>query len=255
MRAATVSHSISRRQAIRRRAGVALAAALVSAFSLGALPAEAANHAAAPEAGRLSFSVVGTAAAAPEIAVISLAVEGRGETAAEALDAQAEGMNAAFNAAAALDVAPADLRTANFTLNLVNRSSSRLGSYEQREYVAANRVEITIRALDQVGEALDALVAVGVNRVDGVRFDVADRQALERAARQAAVAALEERRAFYADTAGMPVGALVELREEGGMPIVAASPALQQRAATPIAPGDVSAQISLFAVFELVRSP
>lgn len=231
------------------RAALGLAAVLALAPLTLAAPARAEPVDTAP---RLELSVTGEAAAQPDIAIITLGVESTAKTAAEAMQAQAEAMTAVFEAAAGLGVATTDIETAGLSLSPVYPSRSSSGySPQEVGYRAANSVAITIRDLAGVGPALDTLVADGANRIDGVHFDLEDRAPLEEAARRAAVAQLAQRRNFYEAAAGLEIGPLLVLREGGGGMGGGPVMRMEMSAATPIAPGDVTARITLSALYAL----
>ena len=77
-------------------------------------------------------------------------------------------------------------------------------------------VMLTLRELDKYGELADGLVQSGVSSVYGVGFDRSDRAALEQKARALAVADAYERAAGLAQSAGVNLGPVYSITEQGG---------------------------------------
>jgi len=75
---------------------------------------------------------------------------------------------------------------------------------------------ITLRDISRYGDLLDGLVAVGVTRVDNVTPDLKDRQAQARNALQMAIADAHDNAAMIAKSAGVTLGAVYSVAEQGG---------------------------------------
>lgn len=246
--------TIVRPASIRSPRRRALAAALVTAlFAAAPGAATADSHGGSRQ---LAFSVSGHASAAPDMAVIMVGVEAEAKSAAEAMAQQAERMTTVMETAAAAGVKAKDIQTTSISLSPVYVSKQSYdGPPQVSGYRASNMVEITLHTLDSVGPMLDRLVSAGADRIEGVRFELEDTSALETAARVAAVEAMKERRRFYAEDAGMPVGDLIALQEGGGGPILEKGPMMRlTQASTPVAPGDITATVVLNVVYRLRKA-
>ncbi|WP_346797606.1 SIMPL domain-containing protein [Halomonas sp. Bachu 37] len=88
---------------------------------------------------------------------------------------------------------------------------------EERKTLVRTRlerpVEVELNDLDQLGEILDALVSAGVNSLDGVQFDLQDREA---ATDEALVKALEKARhkaELMAKTLDITLGEITQVQE------------------------------------------
>lgn len=83
-------------------------------------------------------------------------------------------------------------------------------------YNASHQLEVRVRNLDEVGAVIDAALAAGANRMDGVRFLVEDQKT---AYDQAMKLALEDARAkaqVLAQAEGMSLGQMTSMSEAGG---------------------------------------
>lgn len=149
------------------------------------------------------------------------------------------------------------IQTSELQLSPVYSSSGpRSGQPEEPKivaYRASNVVSVRLEDLSNIGPAIDAGLAAGANRLEGVSFDLAN----DLPARQGALRkAVEEARAkakTMADALGVRLTEVLSL-EEGGVSVHVPRMALARGAAfaeaaapTPVAPGQitVSAQVQL----------
>jgi len=84
-----------------------------------------------------------------------------------------------------------------------------------RGYVARNSIDVRIDSVDRVGELLDLVVTAGATSVENVRFDLKDRERIERDALRLAVADARARAASAAAGAGMSVDRIIRIDEQG----------------------------------------
>lgn len=84
-----------------------------------------------------------------------------------------------------------------------------------RGYVARNTIDVRIDDADRVGELLDAVVSAGATSVENIRFDLKDRERLEREALRLAVADARARATAAAAGAGMTVDRIIRIDEQG----------------------------------------
>src|SRR5690606_24571336 len=80
-------------------------------------------------------------------------------------------------------------------------------------YWVQNRINITTKNLDSVGEIVDRAVKAGANQVQGIRFDVQDKQALQLEALKLAVQQGMGKAEAMAEAAGVTLGELVSMSE------------------------------------------
>lgn len=192
---------------------VAVTAALLLALLL-ALPGRdgAALAEEGPSAG-VQVSATGSVVAKPDVVRLALAAEATRPKAAAALTAATASARAMGAALKAAGVAPADLQTSGLQ---VNPSWGRNGKITG--YVARQQVSAVVRAVSDAGRAVDAASAAGGDafRVDSLRYEVDDDEALLTQAREEALALAQARAQTYASAAGRSLGSLVEVVEGSG---------------------------------------
>jgi uncharacterized protein YggE len=236
----------------------ALAGLMLAAGALTAAPAFA--DAPAPSADRvfeattLNLAAYGETEVAPDEAIVTLGVQSRAPTAAEAMAQNASQMSAVVAAVRKAGIAERDIRTTNLNL-------SAQYSYPQDKpavlegYAANNDVTVTVNDVAKVGAVIDAVTAAGANQVNGVSFGLKDPTAAEDAARLVAVKALTAKAALYAGASGYHVARLVNLSEQAGATPgpVRPMPMFAQKAATPIAAGELTVRVDVSGTYELVK--
>jgi uncharacterized protein YggE len=113
-------------------------------------------------------------------------------------------------------------------------------------------VHVILDDVAKVGATLDALVAAGANQMNGLNFSIKDPASLLARARADAVADAKLRAQQYAAAAGVTLGPIQSITENGGEPprpmyrmmAMAAAPA-------PIAAGEESINAGVTIVWEI----
>ncbi len=188
-------------------------AALLGAATL--VPA-AATAADSPIAGtRLDISAEGEVNRVPDLVTISAGVVTQAATAGAAMSANARKMSAAIAALKQAGVADRDIRTASINLSpqyryVENQPPVLIG------YQASNQVAVQFRDVARAGAILDALVAQGVNQINGPDFSVDKPEAALDEARVAAIGKARARAELYARATGLKVRRIVSISETGG---------------------------------------
>lgn len=189
----------------------------------------------------------------PDIATVSVGVVVEAETAEAALAGNTEQMTAVFAALGAAGIDSTDIRTTEISLS---PKWHHPGSGQDRTprivgFVAANTVEIRVRALEGLGGVLDTVVRSGANRVNAIRFGLDDPVEAQDTARERAVKDAIRKAGLYAAAAGVPLGRVLEISEIGAAhpgprPMFEAS-MVRDTAAVPVAGGEltISAQVSI----------
>jgi len=176
---------------------------------------------------------------APDLAWVSIAAEARADRPAEAQQRAAEAMTATQASLQAAGVPSAAIRTTGYSLRpniqYEGGRSTILG------YIASNQIEVRVDDLDRLGAVLDAAGGAGATTIAGLRFDLEDRTGAEREALRLAVEdALGKARAI-ASGAGVTLGPIVRIDEQGVSP---PPPTYMMRAEaapvqTPVSPGEL----------------
>jgi uncharacterized protein YggE len=223
--------------------------ALAAALLLAALPG-----AALADPRTITMTGQGEARATPDQVSIAAGVTTSAPTAAAALAANTARMQAVFAALKKLGVADRAIQTSNFSVspqytNGANNEPPRLTGYQVN-----NEVRVLLDDVARLGAALDALVGAGANQMNGISFSIRDPKPLLAQARADAVADARARAQTYARAAGVPLGAIQSISENGGgaepprpmyrMAAMAAAP-------VPVAAGEESVTASVSIVWAI----
>lgn len=206
----------------------------------------------------LNLSAYGEVKAAPDMATISFGVVTEAPTAAEAMSQNAARMNQVMAALRRAGIAERDVQTSGLNLSAqydyVQNEPPRLRSYQ-----ASNQVTVIINDLTRVGSTADAVVAAGVNQINGISFGLKDPTAAENQARQIAVRNLQAKAALYSQALGVPLGGIRSLTEGGGYapppprPMYARAEMAMDAGSTPVAAGELTVRIDITGVYDLAR--
>ena len=82
-----------------------------------------------------------------------------------------------------------------------------------REFVARNAIEVRVDEIARVGELLDVVVQGGATSVSGVRFDIQDREKVERDALRLAVVDARSRAEAAAAGAGRAIDRIIKIED------------------------------------------
>jgi len=231
-----------------RRARV-LPAAVFGALLLAAAPPLAAQEGADGPGrgeGRIVVSAEGTAEAVPDMATLTLGVLREDAAAEAAMEAMSAAADALLATLAEAGIGETDIQTSGLSLTPLRRSpeAGSRGRPEIVGYAAATTVTVRIRDLERLGPVLDVAVGSGANRFRGLTLGLAEPGAVLDEARREAVAEARRRAALYAEAAGVTLGPLLRLQEEGGappMPMMRAEMSFADAAAgPPIAEGELT---------------
>lgn len=206
---------------------------------------------------QLSVSGRGEAVAVPDMATINLGVTAQEATAAEALDATSKVAARIIARLEAFEIAARDVQTSGLSLQPVYTRYDRDNGRppEITGFRASNQVTVRVRDLDILGDVLGAVTGDGANSLDGLSFGVTEEEPLLDEARRDAVADARRKAELYAEAAGVSLGRVLSISEQGGGRPVPMPMAEMRMAAdsVPIAQGETgfSAQVSL--VFEIIQ--
>jgi uncharacterized protein YggE len=193
----------------------------------------------------------------PNIAVISAGVVTSAPTAAAAMHDNATGMTEVYGALKAAGVTEKDIQTSGINLQAQY-------DYRQNEtprvtgYQAVNTVTITLRDLAAAGTTLDALVAQGVNQINGPTFTIENPDTVLDKARAEAVKKAANRAELYAQASGLKVKRILSISENTGYNnpeprpmMMRAMSAESAGASTPVAPGQVGLSATVNVRYEI----
>jgi uncharacterized protein YggE len=157
---------------------------------------------------------------APDVASVTVAVETRAKSPRDAQRQNADAMAAVLKRIGDAGIAREALRTVG--VRLEQEFDNANGKRVPREYVARNAVEVRVDEIARVGELLDVAVQGGATAISAVRFDVRDREIVEREALRLAVVDARTRAEAAAAGAGRAVDRIIRVEDirdgGGGMP-------------------------------------
>jgi uncharacterized protein len=193
----------------------------------------------------------GLVKAAPDQAWVTLATEHRSKNPKDAQSQIAKAMTAVQERLAAAGLPKDAIRTTAYDLQL--ESDWINGRQVARGYVARNTIEVRLDDITRVGEVINLAITSGATAVHGVRFDLKQREALEREALKRATANARARAEAAAAGAGATIGRVVRIEEPGNRPYPPPAPMMMMReaaqdgraASTPVVAGEIEIRSSI----------
>ncbi|MGN6462141.1 MAG: SIMPL domain-containing protein [Pseudolabrys sp.] len=201
------------------------------------------------------ITVTGEAVASvvPDIAMSRGGVTTQGKTAKEASDSNAKEMTAVIEALKAAGIAERDIQTTRLSI-YPQQDPNKAGKARIIGFQASNQVNVRLRDINKIADALDRMINAGANEISGVSFSVSDPSKALDAARKDAVADAKRKADIYAQAAGVGLGRAVAIQEEGTPPLFQPRPmALRAAAAPPVQPGEETLRISVTIAYELMH--
>jgi len=198
-----------------------------------------------------SITVTGeaTTSVAPDNANIRLGVTSQGKNAREASEANARQMTNVLAAIKESGVADRDVQTSRLSLQ-PQYEQGKAGPARLLGFQVTNQVTIRIREIDKFPGILDRAIAAGANEMSGIEFVVSEQSKLLDQARDDAVADARRKAELYAKAAGVKLGPVSSISEEGSSP---PRPVVQamRASAVPVAPGEQLLRAAISVTFEL----
>ena len=149
---------------------------------------------------------------APDRGWVTIAAESRARSAQEAQRLNTEAMSAVNDRLKAAGIAADAIQTTGY--NLQPEFDYANGKQTLRGYVARNQVQVRVDALPKIGEVIAAAVATGATNVSGVRFDLKDRDTVERQALTLAVRDARRRADAAASGASVQIDRVIRIEEQ-----------------------------------------
>ena len=185
-----------------------------------------------------------TVRVAPNRAFVHVGTEGRAPAARDAQRSEAEAMTAVRRELKGAGLPDEAIRTLAYDLQ---QEFDYVGGKQMpRGFVARQTIEVRVDDVARLGDLLAKAVGSGAGQVAGIRFDVKERDQLEREALKKAVEDARARADAAAAGAGARVAGIVRLEEQrapdGPRPMMMARGMAAAEAApvaTPIAPGEI----------------
>jgi len=124
-------------------------------------------------------------------------------------------------------------------------------------YVVDQGLTIKVRFLDQLGDLIDNITGAGDNliQVDGIRFDIDDRNVHQITARTLALEDATAKAKQIADVMGVVLGSVVYVADNTSEPLSGMAPMMKTYAemdvGTSVMAGELDIQVSLQMVFDI----
>jgi uncharacterized protein YggE len=229
---------------------------IVVACAIAALTAPMTAQSQLPAEPTVAVSGEGVVKAPPDQAFVTIGAETRSKVPKEAQSANAAAMTAVQQKIIAAGIPKDAIRTLAYDLQL--ESDWVNGRQVPRGYVARNSIEIRLDDITRVGEVIDLAVSGGATAVHSVRFDLKQREALEREALKRASADARARAEAAAAGAGRTIDRVIRIEEPMGRPMPPQPMMMMRESAsaaapqTPVAPGEIEirATVMLTAVLK-----
>lgn len=190
----------------------------------------------------------GVIRATPDQAWVTIGAEARSKTSRDAQQRTAEAMTAVIQKITSFGIPKDAIRTT--AIDLQPEFDYVSGKQISRGYVARNTVEVRVDELPRLGDVLDAVVGSGATMIQGLRFDVIQRQQLEATALQSAV----RNASFKANAIALGSKSLLdrvvkieELPSDDARPMMMRDLGLTRTAdaQTPVSPGELEIRVQI----------
>jgi uncharacterized protein YggE len=247
--------SLSRTKSLA--AGLMLSVPFAIAMQLPVAAAETAQRQAI-----ISVIGEGQASIAPDMAVLNLSVVKQAKTAREALDANNKAMSDVLGALKTGGIAERDLQTSGFNVQPQYRFPQG-GDGQQLPpeligYQVSNSLTVRVRDLSKLGAIIDQSVTLGINQGGDIQFTNDKPEAAMEEARKSAVADAMARAKTLAAAAGIKLGSVIEISENGPrpQPVPVMRAAMMKSAAdsaVPIQGGETSYNITVNVTFAIAQ--
>ena len=204
---------------------------------------------------RISVNGTGRVSLIPDIARVTVGVHTEDENAVEAVASNNSLASKIVQALENYDIASEDIQTTNFNIyprQIWGTSGQQLGI----TYVVDNNVRVTLRDLELIGEILNAVIQAGANSINGIQFDVDDREGANHQALEAAIENARARAETITKAAGIEIGEIITLESfigGGGVETVFVERAFaaDMAAEVPISTGQMEVVVSVNIVYAI----
>jgi uncharacterized protein YggE len=199
----------------------------------------------------ITVSGTGTVKVEPNIAHISTGVVAEGATAKEAIARNTAAMSKLVDGLKKSGIAAGDIQTTTFNVGPRYTQPKDGKPPAINGYQVTNQVRLTIRNVAKLGDLLDEAITLGANQVNHIAFDVENAEALKDEARKQAVVNARKRAELYAAAAGVSLGDVLRIAEDGAE----VNPVLQgrvaMRASVPVEPGMRTLEVDVQVTYAL----
>jgi uncharacterized protein YggE len=147
----------------------------------------------------------------PDIARIMIGVHSQSNSVNEALEENNAKSQAVSDALVSLGVDPKDIQTSNFSVYPQQQYGPNGEMTGDVIYMVDNAVNVTVRDLTKLGSMLDTVVNTGANAINGISFDVSNKEEAMTTARRNAIDNAKRQAAEIAEAAGVELGEIINV--------------------------------------------
>jgi uncharacterized protein YggE len=194
---------------MRKNLFVVLSLLIVVALVAGCTPTII-DRSSQPQPADRTIAVNGTGNiyADPDVAYINIGVHTQNADPKVALASNTTQAQAVIDAIKTIGVTDKDIQTSNFNVYPSIQYGPN-GETLDTLYMVDNTVYVTVRDLTKLGVLLESVVTSGANNINGITFDILDKDTLASEARKKAVEDAQKQAQDIADAAGVELGDLM----------------------------------------------
>lgn len=235
-----------------------IALILASVILLGALAGcvAPASTGTTPQTRTLSAYGNGQVYLVPDLAYVYVGVRADADDVATALNKNNVQSQQVAEAVKGFGVETKDVQTANFNVYPMTDYNPN-GEVSRKYYVVENTIYITVRDLSKLGSLLDAVVRSGANTINGITFDVANKEEASAQARDAAIQKARTQAEDIAKAAGVSLGKMqnISISSSGGtVPVYEAKgggAAYAANTSVPVSAGQLLISVDAYLTYEI----
>lgn len=202
---------------------------------------------AVPSFAQVALLGMGIAKAQPDQAHVTLTVATEGKAAIDAVNANAEAMKKVCESVETNKVDAKDIRTNGFYVYPKHAVIDNVPTITG--YIAVNSVVVTVKDIKALSKVIDDAIQAGANRIEGIRWDIADKSPLYEKAREQAFADAALKAQSYARLGKFRLGNVKSV-SEGASDFGRDGPYLRpmadvapNRSGVPLNPGEMQIQV------------
>lgn len=193
-----------------------------------------------------------TVAVAPDTAVMRIGVTSQGKTAHEASATNSKQMTSVLAAIRDTGIPDRDVQTSRLSLQ-PQYDPNKNGTARLLGFQVTNQVTIKVRDTDKLPAILDRAIAAGANEMSGIEFVVSEQSKLLDQARDDAIADGRRKAELYAKAAGVKLGRVLTITEEGSSPPPRPVMQAMRAGAVPVSPGEQNLRASVTVSYEITN--
>jgi uncharacterized protein len=192
----------------------------------------------------------------PDMVYVTIGVHTEGDNAVKTVSENNTSTQDVIDTLKGMKIDEKDIQTTNFSITPQKEYDQAGKPTGKVLYLVDNSVFVTVRDLNKIGDILDATVKSGANSINGIQFDVADKEKALSQARQAAVKDAYAKAQELAGAAGVSLGAVQTISEYtsgGPTPMYdrAAAPMAVEASSVPVQAGQMLLTIEVNIVYEI----